>query len=112
MPDEDTGVVDALSETTLEDLSLETTFQEILDLQSQHVIETHAGLIEHTDADEAANKGVTLEKTLGVLVVELEKLTGSTTDFGEDEGNAPNLALVAQAILAGELHSHGMIAKL
>ena len=103
LTNEHTSVVDGLGQAALEDLSLETTLQEVLDLQGQHVIETHAGLIEHTDADETTNKGVTLEKTLGVLVIELQELTGRTTDLGEDETNAPNLALVAETVLAGNL---------
>ena len=103
LADKHTSVVDGLGQAALEDLSLETTLQEVLDLQGQHVIETHAGLIEHTDADETTNKGVTLEKTLGVLVIELQELTGRTTDLGEDETNAPNLALFAETVLAGEL---------
>ena len=103
LADEDTGVVDGLGETELVDTGLETTLQEILNLQSQHVIETHAGLIEHTDTDETTNQGVTLEETLRVLGVELEQLTRGTTDLGQDEANAPDLALVAEAVLAGEL---------
>ena len=103
LPDQDAGVVDGLRETTLEDLRLETTLQEVLNLEGQHVIETHARLVEHTDADETANEGVTLEETLGILVIELEQLTGSTTNLGQDEANAPDLALVAEAVLASEL---------
>ena len=97
-------MVNGLRQAALEDLSLETTLQEVLDLQGQHVIEAHAGLIEHTDADETADEGVTLEKTLGILIIELEQLTSCTTNLGEDETDAPNLALVAKTILAGELY--------
>ena len=96
-------MVDGLREAALEDLGLETALQEVLDLEGQHVIETHARLVEHTDAHQTANQGVTLEETLGVLGVELEQLTGSTTDLGQNETNAPDLALVAQAVLASEL---------
>ena len=103
LPNQDTSVVDGLGQTALEDLGLEATLQEILDLEGQHVIETHAGLVEDTNAHETADKGVTLEKTLGVLVVELKELTSSTTNLGEGEGNAPNLALVAETIFTGEL---------
>ena len=103
LADKHTSVVDGLGQTALEDLGLEATLQEILDLEGQHVIETHARLVEHTDADETANEGVTLEETLGILVIELEQLTGSTTDLGEDKTNAPDLALVAEAVLASEL---------
>ena len=103
LPDKDTGVVNGLGQAALEDLGLETTLQEVLDLEGQHVIETHAGLVQDTDANETADKGVTLEQTLGILVIEFEELTSSTTDFGEDEGNAPDLALVAEAIFASQL---------
>lgn len=81
LSDECTSVVNALGKVRLEHLGLQPAFQEILDFQSQHVIETHAGLVEHTDADETTDEGVSLEKTLGVFVIELEQLTRSTTDF-------------------------------
>ena len=73
--DQDTGVVDGLGKTELVDASLETTLQEILNLQGQHVIELHAGLIEDTNTDQTANEGIAFEETLGVLLVEGEKLT-------------------------------------
>ena len=68
-------MVDALRQTKLEHLCLKSPLQEVLNLQSKHVIETHAVLIKHTNANETANEGVTLEKTLGVLLVEGEQLT-------------------------------------
>ena len=65
----------------LEHLGLETTLQEVLSLQSQHVIETHAGVVEHTDSDQSTDQGVALEQSLGVFVVELEELTSGTSDL-------------------------------
>ncbi len=103
LPDEDTSVVNTPRQTALEHLGLEPTLQEILDLQSKHVIETHATLIEHTNAHETADKGVSLEKTLGILVIELKELTSGTTDFRQDKGNAPDLTLVAETVLSSEL---------
>ena len=97
-------MVDRLGKAGLEDLGLEAALQEVLDLESKHVIETHAVLVEHTDAHETADKGVTLEQALGVLVIELEQLTRGTTDLGQDKGNAPDLALVAETVLARELY--------
>ena len=61
-------MVDGLSQTALEDLSLETTLQEVLNLEGQHVIETHTGLVEHTNANETTNEGVTLEQTCQVPI--------------------------------------------
>jgi hypothetical protein len=103
LADEDTSMVDALGEAALEDLGLQTTLQEVLNLEGKHVIETHAALVEHTNAHEAANESIALEETLRVLVVEFEELTSSTTNFGESQGDTPDLTLVAQAVLAGEL---------
>lgn len=81
LADEDTGVVDGLGETELVDTSLEATLKEILDLQGEHVIELHAGLVEHTDTHETANQGVAFEETLGVLLVEGEQLTVGLLDL-------------------------------
>lgn len=75
LADQDTGVVDGLGETELVDAGLETTLQEILDLQGQHVIELHAALVKDTDTNETTNQGVAFEQTLGVLLVEGKKLT-------------------------------------
>jgi len=93
LADEDTGVVDGLGETELVDTGLQTTLQEILNLQGQHVIELHAGLVEDTDTDETANEGVTFEEALGVLLVEGKKLTGGTTNLGQGELDSPDLTL-------------------
>ena len=104
LADENTCVVDGLGKAGLEDLSLEAALQEVLNLEGEHVIETHAVLVEHTDADKAANEGVTLKQALGVLVVELEQLTRRTTDLGQNQRNAPDLPLVAETVLARELY--------
>lgn len=37
------------------------------------------------------------------LLVELEELTSGTTDLGQNEGNAPDFALVAETVLSSEL---------
>jgi hypothetical protein len=103
LTDEDTGVVDRAGETELPNTGLETALQEVLDLESKNVIELHAGLVEDTDTDETANEGIAFEQTLGVLLVEGEELTSSTTNLGQSQTDTPDLTLVAQAILADEL---------
>ena len=82
LPDEGAGMVDTLRQTTLEHLGLQTSLQEILNLEGQHVIETHAGFVEDADTHETADQTVTLKETLGVFAIELEELSGGTTDFG------------------------------
>ena len=105
LPDEHTSVVDGLGKAALEDLRLQATLQEVFNLQGEYVIETHTGLIEYTNAHETANEGITLEQTLGVLVIELEEFTSSTTNLGKDETDTPDLTLVAETVLARELYS-------
>ena len=75
LADENTSVVDGLGETELVDTGLQTTLQEILNLQGQHIIELHTGFVEDTNTDETANEGVSFEESLGVLLVEREQLT-------------------------------------
>jgi len=75
LADEHTGVVDGLGEAELVDAGLQTTLQEILGLEGEHVIELHAGLVENTDTDQTANEGVAFEETLWVFLVEGEELT-------------------------------------
>ena len=69
-------MMDGLGETELVHASLQSAFQEVFNAEGEHVIELHAGFVEHTDADETANEGVAFEETLGVLFIESEKLSG------------------------------------
>lgn len=103
LPDQNPSMVDGLRKPALEDLGLQPPLQEIFDLQGEHVIEPHLGLVEHTDAYKPADKSIALKETLGVFVVELEELTSGTANFGESQGNAPDLTLVAETILSGKL---------
>lgn len=85
LTDQDTGVVDRLGQAELEDLSLQSSFQEIFNLETETVIELGLGLIKHTDTNQTTNQRVALEETTGILFIEGEKLTSSTTDLGEGE---------------------------
>jgi len=104
LADEDTSVVDRLGEAELEDLGLETALKEVLGLKGKDVVETHARVVEDTNANKTTDKGVALEEALRVLLVELEELTSRTTDLREGKLNAPDLTLVAETVLAGELN--------
>ncbi len=48
--DQNAGVVDGFGESELEDLRLEATLQEVLDTETEHVIELHLVLRQHTDS--------------------------------------------------------------
>ena len=48
-------------------LSLQMPLQEVLNTETEHVIELHAVLIEHSDADKTTQKRISLEKMAEVL---------------------------------------------
>lgn len=58
LADQHTGVVDGLGQAQLEDLGLQASLQEILNLQAQDVIQLHLALVQHPDTDESPQQGV------------------------------------------------------
>ena len=120
LTDQYTGVVDRFGEAQFEDLSLQSSLQEILDLERKYVIQFHARLVKDTNTHETTDQGVSFEKTTGVSfysstpntqtknerrakrTFESEKFTSSTTDLGERELDTPHLSLVAQTIFAND----------
>ena len=103
LADEDTRMMDGLGQADVEHLSLQTSVQEVLDLEAEHVIELHLALIEHADADQASEERIALEQTSRVLLVEGEQLSGGLADLGQRVAYAPHFVLVAQTELADEL---------
>jgi hypothetical protein len=115
-------VVNRLGQTALEDLGLQSSLHEVLGLQGQDVIESHTGVVQNTDSYQSSDQGVTLEESLGVLVVELEQLSGSSSDLctrmssdtrglaptftylGQGQLNPVNLSLVSETIFTGKLY--------
>jgi len=82
---------------------LQPAFQEILNLEAQHVIELHSALIEDTDTDEAPEEGISFEQTTGGLILKGEEITGSLADLGQGVFDPPNLTLVSEPVLSDEL---------
>lgn len=62
LTDQHTSMMEGLGESQLEDLGLQATLQEVLDLQAEHVIELHAGLVQHSDADQTTQQRVSWKK--------------------------------------------------
>lgn len=63
LTDEHTGMVDAFGKSKLEDLSLQPPLQEVLNLQTQDVIELHLTLVQHTDPHQTSEQGITWTTT-------------------------------------------------
>merc|ERR1739847_42194 len=103
LSDEDSSVVDGLGETELEHLGLKSSLHEVLDFQTENVVELHVLLIENTDSHQSSKKSVTLEQSLWVLVLESEQVSGSLSDLGQEKLDPPDLFLVLEAELTDEL---------
>lgn len=103
LTDQDTGVVDALGKSELEDLSLQATLQEIFNLQTQDVIQLGLGVVEDTNADQATDQGVSFEQATGVTLREGQQVTGSLADLGKSEGDTVDFSLVTETVFTGEL---------
>lgn len=95
--------MNGFGESKLEDLGLEAPFQEVLNLEAEHVIELHASLIEDTDTDQATQECVTLEQSAGILVLKGQEVTGGLSDLGQGVLDPPDLTLVFQAIFTDQL---------
>lgn len=63
LADEDTSMVDTLGKSKLEDLRLQSPLQEVLNLQTQDVIELHLTLIKHTNPHQTPEQSITWEIT-------------------------------------------------
>ncbi len=71
--------------------------------QGQHVIQLVLALVQQAVAVHAAHERVALEDALGVLLVQREQGTSSIANLAQHHLHAPQLTLVAQAILADQL---------
>lgn len=59
LANQDASMMVALGESELENLCLETSFQEIFNFQTQNVIELHSRFIQHANTDQATEQGIT-----------------------------------------------------
>ncbi|KAH3668641.1 hypothetical protein OGAPHI_002395 [Ogataea philodendri] len=100
--DQDSGVVDGLGKTKLENLGLQSSLKEILNLQGQNVIQLHSVFWQDTDSDQSSDQGVTFEKSLRVLLVSGQQVSGGSSDLGQLETNSIDFVLVLQTVFTGE----------
>jgi hypothetical protein len=101
--DENTSVMDGLSHTELEDLSLQSSLKEISDVQGQDVIQLVLGLVHNTHTVQSAQESGTLENTTRILLVQGQQLTSSSSDLLQNVFDSPNFTLVLQTELSDQL---------
>lgn len=79
--DQNTGMMDRLSEAELDDLGLEAALEEILDLEGEYVIEGLASLVEKTETGQTTQERGTLKDAAGVLLIEREQFACGGADL-------------------------------
>merc|ERR1719233_2438892 len=103
LPDQDSSVVDRFSKPELEDLGLQSTLQEIFNLETEHEIELHLGFIQDSNPYEPPEKSISLKEPFLVFLFKSKQLSGSRPDLGQAVLDPPDLPLVPQAVLTNEL---------
>ena len=104
LANEDTCMVERLREILLEHQSLKAATHDVSSLDTQHIIQLALVLIKKTQTRAAAEKSLTLENTLGILLIESEKISSGFTHLGQHNLNTPNLTLVFQAEFPDNFH--------
>ena len=102
--DEDSGVMDASGQTLLEQHRLQSSIHELVQGESQHVIELVLVLAQEAITHHPSHKGRTFEESSGVLFVQGQQLSRGLSDTGKGQLDSPDLSLVLQPVFADDLH--------
>merc|ERR1719347_815438 len=102
LSDQDTCMMDRLGKSQLEDLGLKTTLQEILNLEAENVIKLHLALVQDSDSDQTSKECVSLEQSLGILLLKGQQSPSSGPDLGQGILDPPDFTLVPQTIFSNE----------
>lgn len=103
LADEHTGMVDRLGVAKLEDKGLQAALKEVGRLQGKHIIESILCVIQQAVTEHAPHQRSTLEDTTRIFLLKSKQRPSSIADLGQLHLHAPELALVAQPILAHRL---------
>ena len=77
-------------------MGLETSFEEVLDFETEDVIEFHLVFWEDTNSDQSTEKSVTFEQSLWVFFFKSKKGTGNFSDLGDGQFDSPDFTLVTK----------------
>merc|ERR1719391_710288 len=101
--DQDTGVMDRLGKSELEHLSLKSSLQEVLDLETENVVKLHLRLIQDPNSHQPPKESITLKQSAAIFFLQCQQVSGSRSDFGQAVLNPPDLTLVPETIFSDQL---------
>lgn len=103
LSNQDTSVMDGLCQTAFEDDGLQTSFQKVVRLEIEAVVDLIFGLIEHSESVKASHQGGSLEDPLLVLIIKSEEDTSDLSDLGEGQVDSPDFSLAAKTVVSTKL---------
>ena len=89
-------------ESFLIDASLQSLVQELIESQTQNIIQLQLFIGKQTVTMHTVEKSSTFEDSSGVLLLEGEQFSGGLSELGEEKMNSPHLTLVLETILADQ----------
>lgn len=105
LSDPDSGVVDRVGESALEDLALQPPLEEFVDGQTQNVIESVFGVfVQKAEFEHSPEKSVSFEHSSLVVGFQSQKLSSCLSELGQHELDSPDLSLVLEPKAADQLH--------
>ena len=103
--DDNSGVVNGLSEVALQDNSLKSSFQESVNGETQDVIQFVFRFIQDTHLIKLLHEGATFENSFWVFLIKSKKLSGSLSNLCQGKSDSPDFSLVLQTVFTDELES-------
>jgi len=100
--DQDSSMMVRLGHTQLENLGLESSVQEVVDLECQDKIELILVFIEDSVSVESSQKSSSLKQSLGIFGILGKQVSGSLSDVGKDSLDSPDFSLVLESILSND----------
>jgi len=82
---------------------LKSLIEELVDSQTQNVIEFELLVAEKTITMHSVKKGSTFEQSSWIFFLESEQLSSSLSEVGKKQVDSPNFTLVLEAVLADKL---------
>lgn len=102
LSNEGSSVVNRSGQTEFKDLSLQSSFQEILGFQSKDVIEFVLRFVHHSKSVQSSEQGSTFKNSLRILFIFLEQFSCCSSNSRHFLGQSPQFSLVLQTILTDE----------
>ena len=104
LSDQNSGLMDRLGlEAFVENSSLKSSVQDLVNSQTQNVIELEFLSRQKSVSVHSSQEGSTFEQSSGVFLLQSEEFSCSLSEFGKGEMASPYFSFIFQTILTDQL---------